>query len=88
MAVTRVYQIGEILFLEEDGNADRIKLRAWSVDSNADTVYIKNVLDVDVFQNYPKDIAIPLADVRDSTGAAIGGQTRKEVEDWCAYPVA
>lgn len=83
MAATKVYKVGETLFIDETGAPKIIKIREWRVDSDATNVYVFDLV-ADINETTVQSIA--LSDVQTKAGAAIGGQTQAEVEEYVADP--
>lgn len=88
MAVTKIYKVGAILFFEVTGDTKLKMMQYPNPEETVDdtTVRVTNLLN-------PKDpfnpsIDTPIADVRDSAGAAIGTQTTKEVLEYIAEQIA
>ena len=84
MAATRIYKNtdGFCLMLDLDADQSFIdQIEYPGITMSGDQVVIEDLFKG---QNY----YIPVADVRDSAGAAIGGQTAKEVRDYLDAEIA
>jgi len=74
MALTKIYKVGGVLFVEIADETEPIMIEFAGITSNGDNIVLHDYLGFN-----SSIVNINVADVRTEANAAIGGQTKMEV---------